>query len=1369
MRYVAIRSEGGLLPYDLLDKIVGDQAAGQKPADFGLPKGRRLIDEISRVWADAQNLWSNFKRRRQSLTERDPYGTSITRSWIVSLLADPEMLGFDLKIQTSAVVVNNVTFAISHRNGDDDGAIPVHIEGCKIDLDRRLHTKLRTSPQAMLQDFLNNSEECSWGILTNGVTMRLLRDSSRTSRPTYLEFDLESILEGNRFNEFALLYRLCHRSRFPQPRHEAADCLLEQYYQESLDEGARVRERLRDGVEDALKILGTALLRHPDNAALRDKSASKDFWPQFHRQLLLLVYRLLFLMVAEERGLIVSLGENAEHNQKIYDEWYSIARLRDRASQIVEQAPFGDLWQGLHRTFSLFEYGLDANPLAIPPLNGDLFNQARAIPDLADTELYNHDLLLAVRRLSIFKDEKGGPWIRVNYSHLDVEELGSVYESLLDYQPIIQKVNGGPAFELSPGMERKRTGSYYTRPELVHELIESALVPIMQQRLAKAEKETEGKDLITEQKAKEKALLDMSVCDPACGSGHFLLAAARRLGKELARVRTGEDEPKPSEFHLAVRDVISHCIYGVDLNPLAVDLCKVALWLEGHWAGKPLSFLDHRIRCGNSLIGVLDPVILEEGVPDDAFTAVTGDEKKAAAFFKKRNKQERTSRQRGLAFEADDHTGEYAASNRELREVSENTAADVRKKAQMYSSWRAGMQHSHDEAVADLWTAQFFLPLTSTSDPAICTTKDFLEFAVDKQTKPQQVAAAQEIAQRVRFFHWHLEFPEVFQSGGFDAVLGNPPWETLNLKEKEFFASRDTSIAKAGNKVARAKLLAVLAETNPRLWDEYLSAMRSSATADTFLRQSGRFPLTARGDINTYTVFAEHARALLASAGRSGIVVPIGIATDETTAEFFANIVDKHQLVQLLGFENEAFIFPSVHHSFKFCALTMAGDAGFSGEVRFAFFCRDFSHAADPKRSFFLAPGDLKLLSPNTRTCPIFRSAFDARLTKKIYAHVPVLLKEAAGGDPWSLVLRRMFHMSDDAELFRTAEQLSGEGFITSGLYLADGSEEWAPLYEAKMIHQFDHRFATYADATQANLNVGILPSCSDNEKSDPNFRPTPKYWVPLKAVRQWQSLRREEWVISYRNITSAITERTSIFAVLPLVGAGHSLMFAQPVCSAPLALCLLTNANMLILDYCVRQKLGGSNLAFHVLRQLPFLPPDRYTSPDLLFIVPRSLELTYSSSDLTGLASDVWAGSDELLRRAICKQLSSNSGENISESLAAATPEKFPPFKWAAPRREQIIAELNAYFAQLYGLTRDELCYILDPKDIFGLDFPSETFRVLKEREIKEYGEYRTQRLVLGAYDELAKSDRFRDEMPMRVSAIEVPVKPTYADAARS
>src|ERR1019366_2983719 len=599
MRYVAIRSEGGLIPYGLLDKIASEDAPGQKPGDFGLAKGRRLTDEISRVWADAQSLWSNFKRRRESLGDRDPYGTSITRSWVGSLLGDVDMLGFDLRLQASAVVVNNSTYAISHRSGQGEDTVPVHIEGLKIDLDRRLHTKLRTSPHAMVQDFLNNGEQVLWGIVTNGLGLRILRDSSRTARPTYLEFDLESILEGNRFNEFALLYRLCHRSRFPRGGQDPSDCLLERYYQDSVEQGLRVRDKLREGVEETLKILGTAFLQHPANDVLRGKVSSGQLTAiQFHRQLLLLVYRLLFLMVAEERGLIVSVGENAEPNQKIYDEWYSITRLRDRAAQIIDTSPFGDVWQGLQQTFSLFEYGLDTNPLGVPPLNGDLFHQEHAIPDLKGTELYNHELLRAIRHLSLFKD--GNVQQRVNYSALDVEELGSVYESLLDYQPVLQPSDKGLVFELRTGMERKSTGSYYTRPELVHELVERALVPIMEDRLAEAEKASEGKNLVEERKAKIAAILNMTVCDPACGSGHFLLAAARRLGKELARIKTGEDEPRPEDFHLAVREVIAHCVYGVDHNPLAVDLCKLALWLEGHWTSKPLSFLDHRIRCGNS-------------------------------------------------------------------------------------------------------------------------------------------------------------------------------------------------------------------------------------------------------------------------------------------------------------------------------------------------------------------------------------------------------------------------------------------------------------------------------------------------------------------------------------------------------------------------------------------------------------------------------------------------------------------------------------------------------------------------------------------------------------------------------------------------
>ena len=1101
MRYVAIRSEGGLLPYDLLDKLLADQVAGQKPADFGLPKGQRVIDEISRVWADAQNLWSNFKRRRQSLTERDPYGTSITRSWIVSLLSDPEMLGFDLKLQPSAVVVNDATFAISHRDGDGDDAVPVHVEGCKIDLDRRLHTKLRTSPQAMLQDFLNNSEQASWGILTNGVTLRLLRDSSRTSRPTYLEFDLESILEGNRFNEFALFYRLCHRTRFPKPGQETSDCLLEDYYLDSIEQGLRVRDKLRDGVEETLKIFGTAFLQHPENETLRsDYKAGKLTPEKFHRQLLLLVYRLLFLMVAEERGLIIAIGDHADRNQKIYDEWYSLTRLRERAARIVEASTFGDLWSGLKQTFSLFEYGLDANALGIPPLNGDLFDEKRAIPDLAQAELHNHELLLAIRHLSLFK--AGTAFQRVNYSGLDVEELGSVYESLLDFTPVIAQGEHGLTFDLRTGTERKSTGSYYTRPELVHELVESALVPVMESRIAAAEKAASGKDLVEERNQKIQAILSLSVCDPACGSGHFLLAAARRLGKELARIKTDEDEPRPEDFHLAVRDVISHCIYGVDMNPLAVDLCKLALWLEGHWAGKPLSFLDHRIRCGNSLIGVLDPEVLEPGIPDDAFNPVTGDDKKVATYFKKRNRQDRTSR--GLSFEPDEHVTEYAAANLELRDLVENTAAEVRKKAERYGGWRAGMQHCHDEAVSDVWTAQFFLPLADIADAAVCTTKDFLEFAVDKLKKPQQVAAAQALAARNRFFHWHLEFPEVFQNKGFDVVLGNPPWERIKLQEKEHWVD-DPYIANAANKAERSRRLEEYRISGDpakkvRL-QRFESAKHDSEADGKFCRTSGRFRLSAVGDVNTYALFAELSRQLVAPNGRVGILVPTGIVTDDTTKDFFADIVSQGQLASVTGFENEEFIFPAVHHAFKFCALTIAGKDVKTSRADLVFWCRRFSDVLDQHRHFKLSAAELRTISPNTQTCPTFRTAADATLSLKLYRKWPVLWKEAdENGSSWRLQFLRMIDMAND-----------------SGIFVDSARKDYLPLYEAKMMHQFDHRWATYEGATRENLNAGILPQLADALKRDPTVTVRPRYWVPEEAVIERLEGWKYKWLIGFR------------------------------------------------------------------------------------------------------------------------------------------------------------------------------------------------------------------------------------------------------------
>ena len=492
----------------------------------------------------------------------------------------------------------------------------------------------------MVQDFLNRSDAL-WGIVTNGKRLRLLRDTARFSKPSYIEFDLEGMMEGGLYSEFVLFYRLVHASRLPRGAGDAHECLLERYHQQGIEEGGRVREKLRDGVKEALEILGTGFLAHPESA---------DLPGEVHRQAIRRSRLLPPASPAHLPALVPDGGGGAAPPLcadargrpppgDLHPLVFDCPAARAGGCRLFDDGE-SDLWEGLKQTFRLFEDAKTASELGLTALDGELFGRF-ACADLIDTKdvpgprLKNADLLSAIWRLSTFEDfgrkTKRGPRRRVNFAGLDVEELGSVYEALLDYHPQVTIDGERSRFELVAGSERKITGSYYTPPELVRELIKSALEPVIADRLAKAETRDE----------KERALLSLKVCDPASGSGHFMLAAARRIGRELARVRSGEAEPNPEDYRRAVRDVIRRCIYAVDKNPLAVDLCKVALWIEGHASGLPLSFLDNHVKYGDSLVGVLDLGVLEAGVPDGAYTAVTGDDKKVASAVKKRTRPRR--------------------------------------------------------------------------------------------------------------------------------------------------------------------------------------------------------------------------------------------------------------------------------------------------------------------------------------------------------------------------------------------------------------------------------------------------------------------------------------------------------------------------------------------------------------------------------------------------------------------------------------------------------------------------------------------------------------------------------------------------------
>ncbi len=760
MAYVSIDIEGGFLPADLIDRIAsGQQVEGQQPKDFGLGPNSRISDEVQGAFSDVRAFWDAFARRRAHSRESL---TSLTReAWMVPLL---ERLGFSPQYQRAAALIDGDSYLVSHRAGSGANAPPIHIVAIDQRLDQRAEGG-RRSPHALVQEYLNRSDAL-WGLLTNGQTIRLLRQSARISRPSYLEFDLQAIVEGNQYSEFVLLYRLLHQTRFPAESAGAHDCWLERYYLQGIAEGGRVREHLRDGVEAALDELGDAFLAHPDSNDLRQAIRSRTLPDHdYYRELLRLIYRLLFLMVIEERRLIF---HEPHPRQSIYSSYYSVARLRERCDRPFAEDHHSDLWQGLLQTFALFRDDESARQLGLSALDGELFGPF-ACRNLEAAGCENARLLRAVFCLSTFAD--GRVRRRVNYAGLDVEELGSVYESLLDYRPHVE-IEAEPRFQLIKSGERKETGSYYTPPELVHELIESALVPVIEERLAAA----------ATREAKEAALLALRVCDPASGSGHFLLAAARRIARELAKVRIGEQEPPPDAYRAAVREVIRQCIYAVDKNPLAVDLCKVALWLEGHNAGLPLSFLDAHVKCGDSLVGVFDLAVLDQGVPDGAYAAVAGDDKAAAAYLLKRNRAERLTGQTSLDFgpAITSVSSDLAAQFAMLGLLEERTADQVREKQARYEALRGRADWWTEREACDLWTAAFFLPKRSQDArgqfpvPTTLTVRDHLT----GRSPAHGLLVGQTVAlsEQLPFFHWPLEFPDVVERGGFDVVLGNPPF-----------------------------------------------------------------------------------------------------------------------------------------------------------------------------------------------------------------------------------------------------------------------------------------------------------------------------------------------------------------------------------------------------------------------------------------------------------------------------------------------------------------------------------------------------------------------------------------------------------------
>ena len=1375
MDYTSIHIYGHLLSDDILHNIERDNTLiGNRDQDFGMDIS--VSSAIDYVWSSLRNDWNFYKERagNERLVNKDPYGTRRARDLMERLLqslgykldrqvANIEVAGTGYDISYTCTDLGNMPFVIIGENITTDGSINT-LDKCSLDYRAKGNMRKKSAHATMLE-YLNATENV-YGIISNGQILRIIRNSGQLVKLTYIEFDLRRMLEEDKYTEFCLMFRLLHASRFRTSGDEP--CVMERWFNMSIESGNRIRNGLSRAVQTTMETIGNAVLtsKGESNDALRRAFADGTMdAAKLNKELIHFIYRLLFLFIIEERGLVYQIPDSVDAPdykqqcqwQDIYKKYYAASRLR-RLSELsyLKQRQYSDLWQGLMDTFHLFEPDTFGEKLGIKPLGGVLFG-TETLHWLKQCQVSNRDLLAAFAALNEFTDERQQR-VKINYSSLDVEEFGSVYEGILEMRPFVQPGVAASDWQFGfvGGLDRQSTSSYYTRPDLVQNLIKTTLEPVIKEKMANC--------ATTEEKI--KALLNMKVCDAASGSGHIVLAMARTIAWYVCTLRTGEDNPASLDYRQALREVISRCVYAVDYNPDAVELCKVVLWIEGYCAGKPLSFLNHHIRCGNSVLGVSDLQMLIDGVPDKALTAEDKDTLKA---LKKMNQEAvkavngNTGNEPTFGFENPFGIEEMSIAQigladkiRFINHLPEDTLEQEIVKQLRWQELMASARVDCLRRACDIYAYAFYhtvkadelykdkggtdkeldleaeVPYTKTVMRALqeIEAMEHLEKGEPLPTYYRQLSAdfkteVRRIAEEQRFFHWCVEFPEVFAANkGFDVMCGNPPWDKLQMEEEKWFAGKDEDIVKAANQAERKEKIAKLQTSAPKLYEEFTTACNALTSQSNFVKNSGRFPLTAVGKLELSSLFAE--LCLSFSKEAWGLVLPTGIAVNDSNKYFFSKLIDENRLMSIYSFENEEKLF-DIHHSFKFCLLTCCGMKDTPHEVKGGFYLRRVDHLLDPRRIYTLKTSDFARLNPNTKTCPVFRTSRDASLTAKIYRNSTILLNEENGNNPWDVKFGSMFNMATDSNLFRTHAQLAEAGAILKGnVFTTIDGNKYVPLYEGKMIWHYNHHYGTWPTEGGRPNSIN-MPSL--DELSNPNSYLIPWYWVPLTEVNERLKKRDNEgnlvwewehkWLIGFRKLTNATTERTFICTPIPNAkGLGDSvtLLYAERGTVPVASLCAMLTS--LVYDYTVRQKVGGTNMNIFFVKQLPVLTPDQIPSAMQWQIVKRVAELCYFNHDMDGWASELW--------------------EEMSEEQRAELPQLGAQQPWVYnPERRAILqAELDAIFAHLYGLNTEDLVYILDPEDICGKGCINETFRVLKDNEIRQYGEYRTKRLVLEAWN---------------------------------
>ena len=1212
--------------------------------------------------------------------------------------------------------------------------------GLALDSRDRKDRAQRGTPHGQILRYLATAEiesegRIRWGILTNGSIWRLYDYRARPRASGFFEANLAELLKPGKEDELRVFHLLFRRESFTL-RDGATSTFLE----EALAEGRRYEEQVAQDLsgvvfERVFPNLVNALVQKSEESLVASRDAA-----------LIFLYRLLFVLYAEDRGLLPV-------NDERYDDYGLRKPVRDDiASRMAADDTYSAIatnyYDHLTTLFKLIDKGDES--IGLPPYNGGLF-AVEAAPLLETVRLADEEIAPIIYDLSHAEDSQG---VRrfVNYRDMSVQQLGSIYERLLEREPV-RDDDGNISIRPNP-YARKDSGSFYTSQELVDLIVERTLKPLAEERLqAFEDKAAELKsDRRSKQERREEleqldpaeAVLDLKVLDPAMGSGHFLVTAVDFLSDYIAelieivpsvpewldgeyasplvgrvaairadiRKRADEsnwvlDEAQLTDQAIIRRMVLKRCIYGVDKNRLTVELAKVSLWLHSFTVGAPLSFLDHHLRCGDSLVGLRVRDATDElhrlgGM--FASSAIAGAETA-------------TDGMQRIEEMSDADVAEVQESA-ELFDGVEETTADLRGLLDFLCGWRwltAGMKR--DER------AEFEEPLVRTLGQHTANAYELLAQGPAENISDfsELWHKATSIANREDFLHWEVAFPGVWHrwqesrpQGGFDAVIGNPPWDRIKLQEVEWFATRDLELALAPTAAARRKGIQELRKQGASLAAEFDEAKAQAESLSQVVRSGGDYPLLSGGDINLYSLFVERSMSLIKPDGFVGLLTPSGIYADKTAARFFQSVSTSGRIGGLFDFENRRLgtdlppFFPDVDSRFKFCALILGGEERQFDQAECAFFLHDTKTVYDEDRCFPLTPDDFVRVNPNTGTAPVFRSRRDAEITRRIYEQHPVLVDRSQGKEKrvWPVRHLRQFDMTNDSHLFRTAEQLEADGFYPVGTNRwKKGEELYLPLYQGLMVGNFDHRASSVSINAENVHNPYLSERTNSQMHADPSFLPNVVHWVPSERVSRAfpQSLG---WTLVYRRITRPTDARTTIATIVPWNGVSYTLPMLLPTeddFPAIAAACLLSTLTSFCFDYVSRQKLQGASMSLTSLEQLPVIAPADYdrsfgATPARDLIHDHVLRLTYTAHDMAPFARDL--GYD---------------GE---------------PFLWDEEERRHLRARLDALYFHLYGLSRDDAEYVLD------------TFPIVRREDEAACGTYRTRDMTLAYMNALAAGD---------------------------